>query len=246
MAIGIALMIGVRLPLNFHSPYKALSIADFWRRWHMTLSRFLRDYLYIPMGGNRRGPARRYLNLMVTMLLGGAWHGAGWTFIVWGGLHGLCLVVHGLWRQALEARAPGWAERGVPGTKALSWLLTFTVVVVGWVFFRAADIPTALGILQGMLGQHGSVLPEQILKAVPPLGRVADGVGKVAFLGDGTVMGAVEVAVMLGLGLSIVAFAPALQEIRNRWRYALVVPCGALAFQQVLYGRASEFLYFQF
>jgi D-alanyl-lipoteichoic acid acyltransferase DltB (MBOAT superfamily) len=246
MAIGLALMIGVQLPLNFRSPYKSLNIAEFWRRWHMTLSRFLRDYLYIPLGGNRHGPARRYVNLMVTMLLGGLWHGAGWTFVVWGGLHGLLLVVHGLWRQLLEARAPGWAERGVPGTRALSWLLTFTAVVVGWVFFRAADLPTALSMLQGMLGQHGSLLPEQIVRAVPPLGWLADGVPKVPYLGDGSVMGSVEIAVMLAMGLSIAVFAPALHELRNRARYALVVPCGALAVQQVLYGRASEFLYFQF
>ena len=93
MAIGIARMFGIKLPLNFHSPYKATSVIEFWRRWHMTLSRFLRDYLYIPLGGNRKGPGRRHANLMVTMLLGGLWHGAGWTFMYWGGLHGLYLIV---------------------------------------------------------------------------------------------------------------------------------------------------------
>src|SRR6516225_3390946 len=99
MAIGLALMFGIRLPVNFRSPYKATSIIEFWRRWHITLSRFLRDYLYIPLGGNRFGVGRRYINLMLTMLLGGLWHGAGWTFLIWGGLHGLYLVVNHQWRD---------------------------------------------------------------------------------------------------------------------------------------------------
>jgi len=97
MAIGIGLMFGIRLPINFFSPYKAVNIIDFWKRWHMTLSRFLRDYLYIPLGGNRKGSTRRYFNLMVTMLLGGLWHGAGWTFIIWGGLHGIYLAINHVW-----------------------------------------------------------------------------------------------------------------------------------------------------
>ena len=244
MAIGLALMIGIALPLNFHSPYKARDISDFWRRWHMTLSRFLRDYLYIPLGGNRHGEPRRYLNLLLTMLLGGAWHGAGWTFIVWGGLHGLYLVLHGLWRSALQRL---WPHRpALPGADTLAWLLTFSAVVVAWVFFRAADLATAVSILRGMAGLHGSVLPEQIIGFVPPLAHVAQGLGKVPYLGDGTVMGAVELALMLAAGLAIVRFAPAMHELSARARTWLVVPCGALALQQVLYGRASQFLYFQF
>jgi D-alanyl-lipoteichoic acid acyltransferase DltB (MBOAT superfamily) len=98
MAVGLARMFGFELPVNFYSPYKASSIIDFWRRWHITLSRFLRDYLYIPLGGNRRGPLRRYLNLAVVMLLGGLWHGANWTFVIWGGVHGLMLAVNHGWR----------------------------------------------------------------------------------------------------------------------------------------------------
>ena len=246
MAIGLALMIGVQLPLNFHSPYKARNIAEFWRRWHMTLSRFLRDYLYIPLGGNRRGSGRRWVNLMLTMLLGGAWHGAGWTFIVWGALHGLFLVVHGAWRQGLARLAwlpPAWVR---PVLRATSWLLTFGAVVVAWVFFRATDLPTAMSILRGMAGLHGSVLPDQIVAFVPLLGQVAQGVGKVPYLADGTVMGAVEMAFMLALGLALVTLTPALHELRPRTRTLLLVPCAALALQQVLWGRASEFLYFQF
>ena len=243
MAIGLALMIGVTLPLNFHSPYKARDIADFWRRWHMTLSRFLRDYLYIPLGGNRRGPARRHVNLLVTMLLGGAWHGAGWTFIVWGALHGAYLVVHDLWRQR-PGRAAGGCGWELPNW--LAWLLTFVCVAVAWVFFRAPDLPSAWSLLRGMAGLNGSQLPYQLIDLLPPLSWIADGVGKVPFLGDGTVMGAVELALLVALGLALVTRAPAMHEVRPRTRTLLLVPCAALALQQVLYGRASEFLYFQF
>jgi alginate O-acetyltransferase complex protein AlgI len=237
MAIALALMIGIRLPPNFDSPYKARDIADFWRRWHMTLSRFLRDYLYVPLGGNRRGTPRRLANLMITMLLGGLWHGAGWTFVVWGALHGAALVVEQGWR-ALKApfRLPA----------PLAWALTFGTVVVGWVFFRAPDVPTALRLLGGMAGLHGSALPEQILAALPPLAHLAQGLGKVPGLADGTVMGAVEMALMLGAGLAIVLAAPNLAQMSPRARLWLVVPCGALALQRVLYGGSSEFLYFQF
>ncbi|MES2099802.1 MAG: MBOAT family O-acyltransferase [Pseudomonadota bacterium] len=247
MAIGLALMIGVRLPMNFHSPYKARNIAEFWRRWHMTLSRFLRDYLYIPLGGNRLGLARQQSNLMLTMLLGGLWHGAGWTFVVWGGLHGLYLMGFHAWRRGVERWCPGNAHAGLAAVLApVAWLATFLAVVVAWVFFRAADLNTALAILRSMAGQHGAQLPDQIIAFVPVLGHVADGVGKVQYLADGTVMGCVEMVLMLMLGLAIALGAPTLLELRMRWRYALVVPCAALALQRVLYGRASEFLYFQF
>jgi D-alanyl-lipoteichoic acid acyltransferase DltB (MBOAT superfamily) len=241
MAIGLALMIGVQLPLNFHSPYKSLDIAEFWRRWHMTLSRFLRDYLYIPLGGNRRGPARRWLNLWLTMLLGGAWHGAGWTFIVWGGLHGAYLVVHAAWRAAVERVVPGWQ---LP--RLLAWALTLAAVVVAWVFFRAPDLNSACSLLRGMAGLQGSQLPDQIISFLPLLAPLAQGVGKVPLLADGTVMGAVEMGVMLTLGMLLVCRAPAMHELSPRVRTWLLVPCAALALQQVLHGQGSPFLYFQF
>ena len=157
MAIGLARMFNVRFPLNFNSPYKALDISDFWRRWHMTLSHFLRDHLYIPLGGNRKGGARRYLNLMVTMLLGGLWHGAGWTFVVWGGLHGLYLVTHHAWDQ--QVRNIRMLQR--IGWKVGGWALTFLAVVVAWVFFRAHSLTQAGIILAGMIGQHDLGLPPQ-------------------------------------------------------------------------------------
>jgi alginate O-acetyltransferase complex protein AlgI len=144
MAIGIARMLGLRLPFNFDAPYRAVSVRDFWRRWHMTLSRFLRDYLYIPLGGNRRGAMRVMVNLMVTMLLAGLWHGAAWTFVVWGGLHGLGLMVNHVWQRT-----------GVRLPRSLAWLLTLLFVMAGWVLFRADSFVLAGRMLGSMLGLHG-------------------------------------------------------------------------------------------
>ena len=146
MAIGISLMFGIFLPLNFNSPYKAANIIDFWRRWHMTLSRFLRDYLYISLGGNRHGRVLRYVNLMITMLLGGLWHGAAWTFVVWGALHGLYLCINHAWIN-YGPSIPAVAAR--PAKIAAS-LLTFLAVVIAWVFFRADSLSSAFFILSKM------------------------------------------------------------------------------------------------
>ena len=170
MAIGIALLFGIRLPFNFDSPYKAASIIDFWRRWHMTLSRFLRDYLYIALGGNRRGPVRRYANLMITMLLGGLWHGAGWNFVIWGGLHGAYLLINHGFRALRPRTAPSPA--GSFGT-AGGRLLTLAGVVVAWVFFRAVDTEAALLVLSGMAGMapqaSAFVEPDNALRLIVPL-----------------------------------------------------------------------------
>ncbi len=143
MAIGISLMFGIFLPLNFNSPYKAASIIDFWRRWHMTLSQFLRDYLYIPLGGNRHGRVLRYVNLMITMGLGGLWHGAAWTFVAWGVLHGVYLCINHAWNH-FGPRATSSAA------KAAGCALTFLSVVVAWVFFRADSMTSALYVLARM------------------------------------------------------------------------------------------------
>lgn len=154
MAIGLSLFFNVKLPLNFNSPYKSSDIVDFWRRWHMTLSRFLRDYLYIPLGGNRKGTARRYLNLIVTMLLGGLWHGAGWTYVVWGGLHGLYLAINHAFRAF--RRLVGWPDHRFGAIGAVGGCaLTFTCVVAGWVFFRSANFYSAAVMLEGMAGAFG-------------------------------------------------------------------------------------------
>lgn len=170
MAIGAARLFGFKLPANFDSPYKSASIIEFWRRWHMTLGRFLRDYLYIALGGNRRGDARRYVNLFLTMLLGGIWHGAGWTFVIWGALHGTYLIANHGWR-ALRQR---WRWQPVRSlwTQTASVALTFLAVVVGWVFFRAESIDDALRILHAMVGMNGIVLPQALQQ---PLHGLLDG-----------------------------------------------------------------------
>lgn len=171
MAIGLSLMLNVRLPMNFDSPYKSTSIIDFWKRWHMTLSAFLRDYLYIPLGGNRQGSARRYINLITTMLLGGLWHGAGWTFIIWGALHGLYLTLNHGWREFKLHL--GWGDGGT-FSRLIAGALTFIAVVVAWVFFRADNLTVAYSMLRSMFGVYGlrsDWLPirEQLKVIIPPL-----------------------------------------------------------------------------
>ena len=133
IAIGVALLMGFVFPQNFNCPYRALSFRDFWRRWHMTLSRFLRDFLYIPLGGNRHGKLQTYRNLMITMVLGGLWHGAAWGFVLWGALHGTALVVEHALRDRGAAPPPAW----------LAWLIVFNVVVFGWILFRAESLELA-------------------------------------------------------------------------------------------------------
>jgi alginate O-acetyltransferase complex protein AlgI len=154
IAIGVALLLGIRFPQNFNAPYRALSLQDFWRRWHMTLSRWLRDYLYIPLGGNRGTELFTYRNLFLTMVIGGLWHGANWTFVIWGAIHGGYLVGERLVKQA-------WSQRGAIGlppglVRVLQWVLTFNVVGLAWVFFRAPSVGAALSVLGRLVGDGGS------------------------------------------------------------------------------------------
>lgn len=169
MAIGIGLLFGIRLPVNFDSPYKSLGIIEFWRRWHITLSRFLRDYLYIQLGGNRKGQSRRYLNLYMTMVLGGIWHGAGWTFLIWGALHGIYLIINHGWHAILRMFSLEKAANSRPFI-FFSWLVTFLAVILAWVFFRAPNLDTALDILQSMLGLYGMGEVKNPLDWAVPLG----------------------------------------------------------------------------
>jgi alginate O-acetyltransferase complex protein AlgI len=251
MAIGLALLFGIRLPVNFRSPYRAGSIIEFWRRWHITLSRFLRDYLYIPLGGNRLGEQRRYINLMVTMLLGGLWHGAGWNFLVWGGLHGVYLGINHLWREWRSdkpAAAAGLAARG------LSWIITFLAVVIAWVFFRARTMAGAWQMLGGLFGfEAGSsaYASSGILRLMDL--PVLVGEQRLLLIGGG----AVALALLIALCLPNVPQLFGYREYRRapekmawlRWRpnaaWALV---SATAFAISLFGmwQRLEFLYFQF
>jgi len=164
MALGLARMFGIRLPINFNSPYRSFSIVEFWRRWHITLSRFLRDYLYIPLGGNRSGYLGSRGNLMITMLLGGLWHGAGWNFVIWGGLHGSFLILNHAWSASTTRKL---MTEFVPRAAYLSgcWALTFGAVVVAWVFFRAETFVGAMTIISAMFG----LAEVSVLNAAPAI-----------------------------------------------------------------------------
>ncbi len=234
MALGIALMFGIRLPINFDSPYQATSIIEFWRRWHMTLSRFLRDYLYIPLGGNRHGRLRRYLNLFATMLLGGLWHGAGWTFIVWGALHGLYLAINHLWRELLPKRRwlPVWLGNLSGG------LLTFVAVVAAWVVFRASDIAHAAVMLKAMFGiNYYPVTLDEVIH------------GKLLLT---TGLSGRDLIKMLIPALAWVWLLPnssRLKFINNNPFLALLQACAVVYFLLIAidqFGSYSPFLYFQF
>jgi D-alanyl-lipoteichoic acid acyltransferase DltB (MBOAT superfamily) len=262
MAIGLSRLFGIRLPLNFNSPYKAENIIDFWRRWHMTLSRFLRDYLYIPLGGNRNGPFARYRNLFVTMLLGGLWHGAGWTFVIWGGLHGIYLAVNHGWLFLRE-------KSGLPARQNLydrlvGRSLTFLAVMVAWVFFRSPDLATALDVLSGMSGMNGISLPDWTKDQLAWLQQTGWAVrfGGIPYID----FGAIGIQVLV-LACVLVWGAPNTQEIMAKsqpcletvppgrawfaieWRtstpWLLLISAGFLACVFNM-NNASEFLYFQF
>lgn len=228
MAVGLGRMMGITLPVNFNSPYKAINIIDFWRRWHITLSHFLRDYLYIPLGGNRKGGLRRYINLMITMFLGGLWHGAGWTFVIWGILHGVYLVINNLWISLRHLwikgnKKSGWAKL------FLSRILTFLAVVVAWVFFRAENVEVAIELLRAMTGANG-LFPESYSKeltaACAGLSEISLSFNKMSsFMLDMNelmnqfkdVIFDIKSFLFLGLLFLIVQFAPNTQQMMERY-----------------------------
>ncbi len=245
MAIGLALMFGIRLPVNFDSPYKARSIVEFWRRWHITLSRFLRDYLYIPLGGNRRGPVRRYANLIITMLLGGFWHGAAWTFLLWGGLHGLYLVVNHALSAAFRRAAPNNSVFH-HAYRLAAWGLTFLAVVVGWVFFRAESFDAALRMLRAMTGLNGVSLERSHLTF--PGAQAIFVAAMVAFLAPNTNEIMRRLNTPIGWTPRDPETLPRLVSpfVWSRSRTRTVLAGVVLAVALVYVSRANEFLYYQF
>jgi alginate O-acetyltransferase complex protein AlgI len=227
MAIGLGKFFNIKIPVNFNSPYKSLSIIDFWRRWHMTLSAFLKDYLYIPLGGNRKGPRRRYANLMLTMILGGLWHGAAWNFVVWGGLHGLYLCINQLWMK-IPVKLP----------RSFSWVLTFGSVVIAWVLFRAPSFQRAVDVFKGMFGWNGDVrkVPQAVDWDLPE-----------KFLGIPLDERVILVALFLIISLALPSAWSFAES--GKWRHTkpVAVGLGAVFVITVLFmTRISEFLYFQF
>ena len=157
MAIGLSKMLGIRLPENFNSPYKSVNIIEFWKRWHITLSNFLKNYLYIPLGGNRFGELKKYRNILIVMILAGLWHGANWTFVLWGTIHGCFLLINHYWQK----------KKFFNINYYISFCLTFISIMIAWVPFRSLSITSAINVYKGMLGQFGFVLPEHYIKILP-------------------------------------------------------------------------------
>jgi alginate O-acetyltransferase complex protein AlgI len=236
MAIGLARMLNVRFPLNFDSPYQAANISEFWRRWHITLGAFLRDYLYIPLGGSRAGRVRQAVNLMATMLLAGLWHGAGWNFIIWGGLHGLFLVIHRVWRDAFP-----------PLPALLARALTLAAVILAWVPFRAASLAQTLTMFRGLFGLNGVALPQMIVSAFPPLAAIAEPVAVMPSLGDARTLSFPEISACLLLGWFIVLALPNIHRMTERSRHLVLTTSFALSVQAVFFApHVAPFLYFRF
>lgn len=247
MAVGGALLFGIRFPWNFDAPYQATSIIDFWRRWHISLSLFLREYLYIPLGGNRAGQWRQSINICVTMLLGGLWHGANWTFMLWGGLHGAYVVINHLWRdwrcrQSLLPATP------LAGERTAGWLLTFVAVLFAWVLFRAGSLSSTWVIYRSMLGfglESGWTLDSaRLLPHVPEALRNT------------------AVFAWIGALCALCWFVPSLRRQTDplladpvqapaKWQLRLerawALGTGLLAWLAVMFlARPTEFLYYQF
>ena len=215
MAIGAARMFGIKLPLNFFAPYRATSISDFWRRWHMTLSAFLRDYLYIPLGGNRRGSFARYRNLLITMLLGGLWHGAGWTFITWGLLHGCYLVLQHGWSKFV--RVPKLVKDSAL-YRFLCFLVTFLAVQIAWTFFRAGTFEAAVKIIRGLFGFNGISLPRSIVNQIGGIGALVEQLGISTDSSSGTAF--VESMCAFAVLAILVWVCPTTQELLRRFQPA--------------------------
>ena len=245
MAIGASLLFNIRLPINFNSPYKARDIREFWQRWHITLSNFLRDYIYIPLGGNRAGRCRTYLNIFITFLLGGLWHGAAWSFVIWGALHGIALVTHRLWNRA-GLRMPAIA----------GWFCTFMFVNFAWVFFRATTFDGALRVLKGMAGLSRSATSTAFADIVIYFKECA------GIVLDGSM---IEYATGMGTLAYIVVFGSAVFLLPNTMQISRFIPYkGSMAFKpKIIYAvlagvilfyslvsniqnAPSQFLYFNF
>ena len=234
MAIGTALLFNIKLPINFNSPYKATSIQDFWRRWHITLSRFLKDYVYIPLGGNRKGETRTYTNLFATFLLGGIWHGAGWTFVFWGALHGVALVINRVWYKL-----------GFKMNIILAWFITFNFINIGWVFFRAKEFEDAIKVLKGMSGMTGINLPNALSSKLSFLSQYGVEFGNFIVETGGNRY--TLIWLISGMVL-VLAFKNSMEMLnsfkiskKTVWFSGILFTVGVLSMNKV-----SEFLYFNF
>lgn len=234
MALGVALLFNIRLPINFNSPYKALDIQDFWRRWHITLSRFLRDYIYIPLGGNRRGEFRTYANLFTVFLIGGLWHGASWMFVAWGALHGTAIVLHRAWQRL-----------GQKMNTFLAWFITFNFINITWIFFRAKEWEDAANILSGMIGLNGIMLPEKYAQyflettnGIIQFGNVYEQIDGKAQTTVYIILGFILVLTLKNSMEQLTNFKPT----RSNLMYTITLFLTSMS----MLSYASEFLYFNF
>jgi len=234
MAVGLALLFNIKLPLNFNSPYKSTNIQDFWRRWHITLSRFLRDYLYVPLGGSRVKDFKIYNNLMITFLVGGIWHGAGWTFIFWGFLHGIALIIHRIFTYS-----------GIRISRFLAWFITFNFINISWVFFRAREWEDAIKVIKGMLGLSGVMLPNifrELLQFNDASG-IKFGDIYTNFYGDS------DMLVWIILGFFLVLFFNNSNQMLSQFKMSnkmLIFIAFTLSIGLMNISKTSEFLYFNF
>ncbi|QKE26704.1 MBOAT family O-acyltransferase [Arcobacter aquimarinus] len=235
MAIGIALLFNIKLPINFNSPYKATNIQDFWRRWHITLSRFLRDYVYIPLGGNKKGSFRTYNNLLATFVIGGLWHGAGWTFVFWGFLHGMALIIH---------RA--WTNLGFRMNTILAWFITFNFVNIAWVFFRAKEWEDAIKVLSSMFSLDNVVLPQKYFKFLAEYNEVYFNFGTVYT----NIVGESKTTTFILVGfLVILAFKNSMEFKKIFFKSPIVymiISIIIMAYTVSIMTKFTEFLYFNF
>ena len=233
MAIGAALLFNIRLPINFNSPYKSLDIQDFWRRWHITLGRFLRDYVYIPLGGSRSGASKKEqvfrtcTNLFITFLIGGIWHGAGWTFVIWGAMHGIALVIHRIWTEFFKIKLP----------KVLAWFITFNFINIAWVYFRATSVAQANDVLKAMFGANG--IDYEKFKELRNLFRqtaLHDGIHVFLYF-------------LLAAFIIVLALKNSQTIVQNKnnlfWTISFYI-LFMLALYFMLFSRYSEFIYFNF
>lgn len=229
MAIGLGLLFNIKLPVNFNSPYKALSIQDFWRRWHITLSNFLTKYIYIPLGGSRKGIRRTYINILIIFLISGFWHGSGWTFVLWGLAHGIASMIY-RW----------WSTHGFVFPKLIAWFITFHFINFTWILFRAPDFEVAVNVMRAMLGLngHAPLSSETMFSALPVFGAEL-------FITNNTLL----IALTILFFFFIAVFAKNTDELRNRFKptiYHAVFTTALILYAVFQLQKVSEFLYFNF
>jgi alginate O-acetyltransferase complex protein AlgI len=231
MAMGAALLLNIQLPINFNSPYKACDIQSFWRKWHITLGRFLKEHIYIPFGGNRKGNLSLFSSLMITFLIGGLWHGASWTFVFWGFLHGIAVAINRVWQQS-----------GLRFNKFIAWFITFNFLNIAWIFFRASSFNDAINILKGLFGFNGLLLPTAIASKVSFLNQYG-----ASYIELGLDISAVY---WILLSLATVCFMKNSTELKDKF---IPMPILSLIFALFVMwvivnkiGVANDFIYFQF